>query len=50
MALTLGAPEARWRSEVTWSSMMSGERSHREYTMTWVSEKIGSASSRIDAG
>ena len=46
MALTLGAPRrAVMIGYETWSSMMSGLRSQREYTMTWVSDKSGSASS-----
>ena len=37
MAVTMGY--------VTWSSMMSGLRSQREYTITWVSLRSGMASS-----
>ncbi len=48
MAFTFGAPSSDvMMGYVTWSSRMSGLRSHREYTMTCVSDRSGSASSAM---
>jgi hypothetical protein len=45
MTFTFGAPRsAATMGYVTWSSMMSGLRSQREYTITWVSDRSGMAS------
>src|SRR5437870_10763720 len=48
MSLTLGSPSSdETIGYVTWSSMMSGLRSHLLYTITCVSERSGIASSFV---